>query len=187
MAKLTDIQKDELRLMSLEVDENNKKKYTQQFLADKFGISKGMVNRYIKEKVNKVNKIIDEEVSIHRDFRELQNVKSKHLNKSEQIEVNKQIQDRLYQENLINSVIINSLMVNNAILKDGHVEEKLNTGDGVQKFDKRKLNTSDTLNIINGTDKASITLGVNKRFSEPTKIENTNAQQNNTEVVIEIE
>lgn len=183
MAKLTDIQKEELKLLSIEVDENNKKVYTQQQLADKFGISKGMVNRYIQPKVNKVNKLIDDEVSIHRDYKKLQEEKSKHLTKSEQILVNKQIESKLYQENLINSVIVDSLLANREILKDGYVEDKINVGDGVQKFEKRKINTSDTLNIINGTDKASVTLGVNERFSQSqTQINNTNANQTNVEV-----
>jgi len=187
MAKLTDTQKEELKLLSIEVDENNKKKYTQQQLADKFGISKGMVNRYIQPKVNKVNKIIDDEVSIHRDYKKLQEEKSKHLTKSEQIEVNKQVESKLYAERLINSVVINSLAANNNILEEGYVEDKINVGDGMQKFEKRKINTSDTLNILNGTDKASITLGVNQRHANSQiQVNNSNTQQSlelNQEIV----
>jgi len=188
MAKLSDTQKEELKLLSIEVDENNKKRYTQQQLADKYGISKGMVNRYIQPKVNKVNKIIDEEVSIHRDYKKLQEEKSKHLTKSEQIEVNKQIESKLYAEQLVNSVVLSSLLANQQILEDGYVEDKINVGDRVQKFEKRKINTSDTLNIINGTDKASITLGVNQRHANSQINVNTqnNMQQNtvlNKEIV----
>ena len=109
------------------------------------------------------------------------------MTKSEQIEVNKQIESKLYAENLVNSVVIGSLLANQQILKDGYVEDKINIGDGMQKFEQRKINTSDTLNIINGTDKASITLGVNERFSSSqTLINNTNANQQVNDIKIEI-
>ncbi len=182
MAKLSDRQKEELQLLSIELDDDGKKKYTQQNLADKFGISKGMVNRYIKEKVNKVNKIISDEVRVIGEFENIQKEKSKHLTKSEQIEVNKQIKSKLYYQGRVFNTIETALNLFDDILEDGHVEDKINIGDGMQKFEKRKLNTSDGLNIITGVDKASITLGVNERHSKGVEVNNTNAMQ-----VIEVE
>jgi len=178
LAKLTDRQKEELQLLSIELDDNGKRKYTQQELADKFGISKGMVNRYIKEKVNKVNKIVNKEVELIGDFEKLQEEKSKHLTKSEQIEVNKQIQSKLYYQGRIFSQIEKALNINDKILDDGFVEEKINVGDGMQKFDKRSLNTNDTLNVLKGADQASLTLGINQRHSSTANVAIQNNQQN---------
>ena len=186
MAKITDRQKEELQLLSLELNDEGKRKYTQQVLANKFGISKGMVNRYIKEKVNKVNKIIDDEVRVVGEFENIQKEKSKHLTKSEQIEVNKQIKSKLHYQGRIFTTVEATLNLFDSILKDGYVEEKVNVGDGVQQFEKRGLNTSDGLNIINGADKASVTLGVNERFSSSNvQVNNANVQQET--IVVEIE
>lgn len=94
MAKLNDKQKEALVAEALEKKDNGKSKYTQQFLADKYGISKGMVNRYVKEKVNISQEIVNKEVRIIGEMYEIEELKSKHLSKQEQIEVNKQVQDR---------------------------------------------------------------------------------------------
>lgn len=181
MAKITDRQKEELQLLSIELNDKGKKKYTQQTLADKFGISKGMVNRYIKEKVNKVNKIVADEVRIIGEFENIQKEKSKHLTKSEQIEVNKQIKSKLHYQGRIFTTVENALNVFDTIIEEGHIEEKINIGDGVQQFEKRKLNTSDVLNIITGSDKAAITLEVAPRHSQSQVQVNT---QNNLQQTV---
>lgn len=63
------------------------------------------------------------------------------------------------------------------IIDDGKVEDKINVGDGMQKFEDRKLNTSDIKNLSDAVDKASLTLGVNKRHSNQDI--NVNTQNNN--------
>ena len=64
----------------------------------------------------------------------------------------------------------------------------LGQGDGVSKSEivEYDLQAKDYKDLADTVDKASVTLGVNKRFSEPTKIENTNAQQNNQDTTITI-
>lgn len=184
MAKLTDRQKEELQLLSIEVNEEGKKKYTQQQLADKFGISKGMVNRYIKEKVNKVNKIVTDEVRIIGEYENLQNEKSKLLTKSEQIEVNNQIKSKLYYKGRIFNQIESALDTNDDILENGYVEEKINIGDGVQKFDKRTLNTNDTYNIVKTADTALIALDIVPRHGKSVEVNNQNTNTQPTQINI---
>lgn len=186
MAKLTERQKEELQLLSIELNENGKKKYTQQQLADKFNISKGMVNRYIKEKVNKVNKIVNDEVRIIGEYENLQEEKSKLLTKSEQIEVNKQVKSKLYYQGRIYNQIEKVLNTNDNILNDGHVEEKINIGDGMQKFEKRKLNTSDTYNIVKTADVALVALDIVPRHAKSSvEVNNTNESKQATQIVIQ--
>lgn len=72
------------------------------------------------------------------------------------------------------------------IIDSGTVEEKINVGDGMQKFEERKINTTDLKNALDGYDKASITLGVNQRHANSqVQINNTNAMQNNNNIKIE--
>ena len=66
----------------------------------------------------------------------------------------------------------------NDIIEHGLVEEKINIGDGMQKFEERKINTSDVKNALDGYDKASLTLGVNQRHSNQQI--NVNTQNNNS-------
>ena len=75
----------------------------------------------------------------------------------------------------------------NDILDYGTVEDKINIGDGVQKFEDRRLNTNDIKNIIELSDRASITLGVNERFSSSAiQVNNANVQENKTiNIVVE--
>lgn len=95
MAKMTARDKELLLAMSIEIDETGKNKYTQQELADYFKISKGMVNRYVKEKVNISKQIISDEIELKTKLHNLEVTKSKLLSKQEQMEVNKQVDDKI--------------------------------------------------------------------------------------------
>lgn len=74
----------------------------------------------------------------------------------------------------------------NEIVEHGRVEEKINIGDGMQRFEERKLNTSDIKNALDGYDRAAITLELAPRHSSQSiNIQNTNATQNISELTIE--
>ncbi len=73
-----------------------------------------------------------------------------------------------------------------SMIDENVTAEKVNMGDGTQKFAKRRLNSSDLKNLSDTIDKASITLGVNQRHATgQVQITNTNAQQNNKPIKIE--
>lgn len=103
-------------------------------------------------------------------------------------EINKAIEYRLKQEftedNKRVRVYDTSFKILDAIdgiLKKGKVEEKVSVGDGVQQFEERYLNASDTEKLANAVDKISVTTNVNQRHSNSqvtVNNSNLNAQQN---------
>lgn len=95
MAKITNKQKEALCSDAIEVNKDGKKKYTQQNLAEKYGISKGMINRYVKQKVNISKQIVERESLLIGELYKIEEDKSKFLSKQEVIEVNKQVSDRV--------------------------------------------------------------------------------------------
>jgi len=159
MAKITDKQKEALIAMSLEVNDNGKPKYKQQELADKFGISKGMVSRYVSAKKEKSKQIIDDEVRIIGELLEIENEKSKHLSKQEQIEVNKQVSDRVRRENKFYS----------------NAEKGL---DKVHTMLDQIDTPNDALTLANANDRYGLSLGLVDRFAP--KIDIQQLQQQNT-------
>ena len=132
-------------------------------------LCKGLIPKY-KDKVNSVVAIKTE------------------LNRESEYQsecFDKEVNTKLRRANLVYGGVEKAVQKMNDIIKDGYVEDKINVGDGMQKFEQRKLNTTDVKNAIDGYDKASVTLGVNERFSSSqTQINNTNAQQNNIEIEI---
>jgi len=156
VAKITDKQREALVAMSLEVNDNGKPKYKQQELADKFGISKGLVSRYVREKKEKSKQIIDDEVRIIGELLEIEDKKSKHLSKQEQIEVNKQVSDRVRRENKFY----------------GNAEKGLDK----QSVMLDQIDTpSDALALANANDKFGLSLGLVDRHAP--KIDVTQLQQ----------
>ena len=90
------------------------------------------------------------------------------------------IRETLRRKGLIFNAVERAIKKMDKVIEHGKVEEKVNVGDGIQRFEERKLNTTDIKNALDGYDKASITLGVNERFSNSqVNINNTNAQQTN--------
>jgi len=91
--------------------------------------------------------------------------------------------DKIRRKGLVFGGVEKALKKMNDIIEHGYVEEKINVGDGMQKFEDRKLNATDIKNALDGYDKASVTLGVNERFSSSqTQINNNNNQQTNNEI-----
>ena len=88
--------------------------------------------------------------------------------------------DKIRRANLVYGVLENALKKNNDILEDGNVEDKINVGDGMQKFEKRKINPKETKEIIDGTVNAGKAFGIIE--TDKNVINNNNAQQTNNEV-----
>lgn len=205
MAKLSIKQKEELCLMALEVDNNGKKKYTQQYLADKFKISKGMVNRYIKEKVNKSKQIIDSEVRVLGELEKIEIEKSELFSKQEQMEVNKQVRDRLEMLKKTENVAIGFQDIiqakQSATLKliekvDEFLEaelQKAETEDDIQKlYDAYNtklemiMSFDDIKKGAEANDKLGQTLGVVERFStkQEVNVNNTKVEADQVQIYI---
>lgn len=106
------------------------------------------------------------------------------------------LQEKLEQEgaSLAKSLVFNTatlaLIRNNEMLtknkktvmmKTGEFMDGKKVGETYEPFETT-LSPSDTKDIIDSTDKASITLGVNERHAPKTEISNTNAQQTNVSV-----
>ena len=95
----------------------------------------------------------------------------------------------------IENVVKNRLKVNNITRKildlvekkiDNNVKyEKVNVSPGVQNFEPCELESSDLKNLSDAIDKASITLGVNARFSNAIQINNENNQTNAIKISID--
>ena len=69
------------------------------------------------------------------------------------------------------------------MLKAGNYDENgRRIGEDFEPYNV-PLDTSDIKEVIESTDKASITLGLNQRHAPRTEIQNTNATQVNTEIV----
>jgi len=95
--------------------------------------------------------------------------------------------DKLRRANLVYGGVEKAVKKMNEIIESGYVEDKINTGDGMQKFEKRALNTSDIKSAIDGYDKASVTLKVSDRFANSQVVINTqtNLQNNNVQLTTE--
>ena len=92
MAKLTPRQREDLVIDALKLDEKGKKLYTQQVLADKYKVSKTIVNRYIKSKVDKSKQLIPDEIECLVNLEKIRKEKSEHFTIHEAQEVNNYIQ-----------------------------------------------------------------------------------------------
>jgi DNA-binding XRE family transcriptional regulator len=80
----------------------------------------------------------------------------------------KEVNTQLRRASLVFGSVEKAVKKMNDIIESGYVEDKINVGDGMQKFEQRQLNTADVKNALDGYDKASITLGVNQRHANNT-------------------
>jgi len=155
MAKLTKQQKEDLIQDALELNEKGKSKYTQQQLADKYKISKGMINRYVKEKVNKSKQLIPDEIECRVNLKKIENEKSKHFSKHEQEKVNN------YIDNTVRNILYIDKCINeNQELADTLQQQLKNNID--MEIEKLKegthLNPSEIFNaltLVDGFSKVS--------------------------------
>lgn len=173
MARLTPEKREDIKSALLLGD-------SQYKVAQEFEVSSATVNKIFKEldkeTLKQTKSLVKEEVAIKTVLSE----QSERFSKSFDDKVN----DEIRRRGLVFGVIEKALELNQDILKANKTYEKVNVGDGVQQFEPRELNTTDIKNIIEGTDKASITLGVNQRHANSqVQINNTNAQQNNVKTL----
>lgn len=98
-----------------------------------------------------------------------------------------ELADKLDAKKLINGATMMNLTRTIELLQSNTKLEKINVGDGMQNFESVGLGSNDYKSLQETIDKASITLGVNERFSQSAVINNTNAQQtvNKIEIVVE--
>ncbi|MGB5793099.1 hypothetical protein [Poseidonibacter sp.] len=176
MARLTDTKREDIKNALMLGD-------SQYKVSQQFEVSSATVNKIFKsipiEELDKLKGIVKEEVAI----------KSKLSGESERLvkAFDTKVNDELRRANLVFGGVEKAVQKMNEIINDGYVEDKINVGDGMQKFENRKLNTTDIKNAIDGYDKASVTLGVNERFSNSQINVNTQNNIDNRAIAIEWE
>lgn len=150
-------------------------KFSQRELAKKHSASIGTINNLTKNIPPENERIVEAQVSVLSAKATLPNEQMNAvLNAAEREFRNRQMIENATQLNL--KRITEHLEKNQKF-------EKIGIGDGVQNFAPVELNASDYKAAQAAIDKASITLGVNPRFANTT-INNTNAQQNNRQIII---
>jgi len=176
MARLTDREKNKL------LADYHTGKYTQRALVKKYEVSIGTVNKITKEVKPQNEHLVNAQISL---------LSAKALMSDEQMNaivntakdefMNKGLVENAAQLSLIRKTEILSENKKEAIVKnisyntDGKREESHEIMSVV-------LSPDDLKALDDGIDKASLTLRVNKRHSTQI-INNTNAQQNNNEIV----
>lgn len=165
MARLTDTQREHI-LADFHIGKS------QNELAKKYECSPATINKICKGVIPKFKDKVNTVVAI----------KSELSNESEYqaFTFDKEVNEQLRRRNLVFGGVEKAVKKMNEIIECGMVEEKISVGDGMQKFEERKLNTSDLKNALDGYDKASVTLGINQRHANSqVNINNTNAIQQN--------
>lgn len=148
--------------------------WSQNKLAKEFEVSPATINRMCKGLEPKLVNEVNSQIAINSSLAE-----------ESECQVNafdKEVNTRMRRMGLVFGVLENALKKNSEILKDGTVEEKINIGDGMQNFQARKLNPKETKELIDGTVSVGKAFGVIEDKANTT-INNTNANQQNNEVV----
>ena len=143
--------------------------FSKNELAEKYEISHTAVNKRLKNVEPKHKDKVSTLISIKSD---LANESFKEVSAVETI-----VAEQLRRRGLLFSGVEKAVKKMADLIDYGKIEEKINVAPGVQQFEERKLNTSDIKNALDGFDKASITLGVNERFSSKVEVNNANVQQ----------
>lgn len=170
MAKLTDQTKTKL------IADYHTNKYSQRELAKKYDVSLGTVSKLTKEIKPQNEHLVNAQVAVLEGHSKLPNEQMNAIMNT--------ANDEIRRKSLVFGVIEKALKLNEDMLDANKTFEKINKGDGIQDFEPRELNTTDIKNIIESTDKASITLKVNERFSSSTNVAIQNNQQKNINVDI---
>lgn len=150
-------------------------KYSQRELAKRHSISIGTVNKLTKDLEAKNEHFVEAEVAM---------ISARQTLPNEQMNaIMNAAQNEAYNRGLIFNATQKNLNRMIEMLDKNTKFEKISVGDGVQNFEPVELSANDYKSLQDGIDKASLTLGVNPRNT--TQINNTNAQQNQTKIVIE--
>lgn len=130
---------------------------SQYQLAKDFEVSTATINKLVKGLEPKLKEKVKEKVAIESAL----SLESESQVKAFDTKVNELVR----KQGLVYNASELLLKRSAALLEKNLTVEKINVGDGMQSFDQRELNTSDLNNLSHAIDKASITLGVNSRFS----------------------
>lgn len=169
MAKLTEHDK------KLLIADYHTNKYSQRELAKKYNTSLGTVNNLTKEISPQDEHLVEAQISI---------LSAKSILPPERLNsILNTAQEELYNRNLVTNATQLNLVRTTQYLQNNKKLEKINVGDGIQKFEEVGLGADDFKYCQDTIDKASVTLKVNDRFSPKQDI-NLN---NNQIVTVEIE
>lgn len=164
MAKLTEEKK------TLLIADYKTNQFSQRELAKKYVVSVGTVSKLTKNLLPENEHVHNAQVTVL--------LASAVLSPEEMNAIMNTAKDEVYNKNLaVNASQLNLIRMTEHLTSNKKLE-KINVGDGIQKFEEVGLGSGDYKNLQDGIDKATITLGINQRHSNTT-INNTNAQQSN--------
>lgn len=179
MARLTEAKREDIKNALMLGD-------SQYKVSQEFEVSSATVNKIFKtideETLNKTKGLVKGEIAI----KSIVSEQSERFSKS----FDDKVKEEIRRKGLIFDGVEKAVKKMNDIMANGIVEDKINVGDGMQKFEERKLNTTDIKNALDGYDKASITLGVNQRHANQSinvNTQNNQITENNTQVLTEEE
>ena len=172
MAKLSDYDK------KLLIADYHTNKYSQRDLAKKYNTSIGTVNNLTKEVSPQNEHLVNAQISI---LSAKSILPIEHLNA-----ILNTAQEEVYNKGLVTNASQLNLIRTTQYLANNKKLEKINVGEGIQKFEEVGLGADDFKQCQDAIDKASITLKVNGRFAPKQDINLTNAQQNNEQKVIKV-
>lgn len=146
---------------------------SQHNIADMFKVSPATVNKLCKGLEPRLRTEVNAQLDIN----------TKLFGESEQQvnAFNEKVNELTRKANLVYKAQEKAIKKMEEMMEKNIVYEKIGLGGGVEMFKERPLNTRDMVNIVEGIDKASITLGINQRHAT-TNITNNNlnAQQANS-------
>lgn len=171
MARLTDSTREKI-LADFHIGKS------QNWLAREYECSPATINKLCKGVVSKFKDKVNTVVAIKTEL----NSESEYQSEC----FDKEVNDLLRRKNLVYGGVEKAVKKMNDIIASGYVEDKINVGDGMQKFENRALNTSDVKNAIDGLDRASITLGVSDRHSNQNINLNTQNNQSTLQRTINV-
>lgn len=172
MAKLSDHQK------LLLVADFHTNKFSQRQLAKKYDVSVGTVSKLTKEVTPKNEHLVNAQMSILSAYAVLPNEQMNAIMNT--------AKDEMYNKGLATNATQLNLIRMTEFIGNNKKLEKVGVGAGLQELVEVGLGSGDYKNIQEGIDKASVTLGVNERFStSQIQVNNQNNQSN--EITLEIE
>lgn len=172
MARLTEDKRESI------ISDYHTNKYSQRQLAKNHNVSIGTINKLTKEIIPQNEHLVNAQTSLL--------VAKSEISNEQMNSIMNTAHDEARRLNLVYGASEKLLQSATNIISNNKVVEKINIGDGVQKFETRELNTSDVKNLAEAIDKSSITLGVNQRHAV-NNIINTNNQQTNNNMKVSFE
>jgi len=172
VAKLSDHDKDLL------IADYHTNKYSQRDLAKKYNTSIGTVNNLTKSITPQNEHLVNAQISI---LSAKSILPVEHLNA-----ILNTAQEEVYNKSLITNATQLNLVRTMQYLSGNKKLEKINVGDGIQQFEEVGLGADDFKQCQDTIDKASLTLGINKRHAT-TNISATAGAQVNEQKNVTIE